>query len=115
MPNTCKSSVSHSPNTWQVSYDHFEKANLTRFSKVFDDGFTKWLDKYDDEKRKIFVREIFNIFYSNDLKTLQDITLKKELLVRLINTSKTIDPLVKEMAKDLLKVIGKTNLEYPLF
>ena len=107
--------VSHSPNTWQVSYDHLEKAKLTRFSKVFDDGFTKWLDKYDDEKRKIFVREIFNIFYSNNLKTLKDITLKKELLVRLINTSKTIDPLVKEMAKDLLKVIGKTNLEYPLF
>lgn len=107
--------VSHSPNTWQVSYDHFEKTKLTRFSKVFDDGFTKWLDKYDDEKRKIFVKEIFNIFYSNNLKTLQDITLKKELLVRLINTSKTIDPLVKEMAKDLLKVIGKTNLEYPLF
>jgi len=107
--------VSHSPNTWQVSYDHLEKTRLTRFSKVFDDGFTKWLDKYDDEKRKLFVREIFNVFYSNDLKTLQDITLKKELLVRLINTSKTIDPLVKEMAKDLLKVIGKTNLEYPLF
>lgn len=107
--------VSHSPNTWQVSYDHFEKTNLSRFSKVFDDGFTKWLDKYDDEKRKLFVREIFNIFYSNNLKTLLDIKLNKDLLINILNKSKEIDPEVKEMAMDLLKVIAKTNLEYPLF
>ena len=106
---------SHSALSWQVSYDHFEKAKLTRFSKVFDDGFSKWLDKYDDEKRKVFVREIFNIFYSNNLKTLLDIKLQKDLLISLINKSKEIDPEVKEMAMDLLKVVAKTNLEYPLF
>lgn len=106
---------SHSALSWQVSFDHFEKAKLTRFSKVFDDGFTKWLDKYDDEKRKKFVREIFNIFYSNNLKTLLDIKLQKDLLISLVNKSKEIDPEVKEMTKDLLKVVAKTNLEYPLF
>ena len=106
---------SHSALTWQISYDHFEKTTLTRFSKVFDDGFSKWLDKYDDEKRKKFVNEIFKVFYSNNLKTLLDIKIKKDLIINLINKSKEIDPEVKEMASDLLKVIAKTNLEYPLF
>ena len=106
---------SHGALSWQVSYDHFVKTKLTRFSKVFDDGFSKWLDKYDDEKRKLFVKEIFNIFYSNNLKTLLDIKLNKDLLINILNKSKEINPEVKEMTMDLLKVIAKTNLEYPLF
>lgn len=107
--------VSHDAASWQISYDHFEKTKLSRFSKVFDEGFSSWLDKYDDEKRKLFVREVFNIFYSNNLKTLNDIKLKKELLTKLIDKSKEVNPVVKDMVKDLLKVIAKTNLEYPLF
>ena len=110
-----KGFFSHSGLTWQVSYDHLEKEHLSRFSKVFDDGFSKWLDKYDDEKRKMFVEEVFKLFYENDIKSIEEIKLNKEFLITLFNTSKTLDESVKEMAKDLIKVIAKTNLEYPLF
>ena len=44
-----------------------------------------------------------------------DIKLKKELIVSVVKSSKEIDPIVKEMAMDLLKIISKTNFEYPLF
>ncbi len=107
--------MAHSAMTWQVSFDHLEKTVLSRSSKVFDEGFSKWLDKYDDEKRKKFVKEVFKIFYENDIKNLNEIKLKKDLIFGMVKTSKRLDPIVKEMAIDLIKVISKTNLEYPWF
>ena len=104
----------HTGLSWQVSYDHFEKEHLSRFSKVFDDGFSRWLDKYNDKQREMFVKEVFKLFYENNIKSLEEVKINKELIVTLFNTSKTLDESVKEMAKELIKVIGKTNLEYPL-
>ena len=37
--------ISHDTSTWQIDRDKFSRTNLTRFSKVFDDGFSRWLDK----------------------------------------------------------------------
>ena len=110
-----KGFLAHDPLSWQVSYDHFEKEKLSRSSKVFDEGFSKWLDKYDDERRKLFVKEVFKIFYENNLKTVNEIGLNKDLIFSMIKTSKNLDPIVKEMGLDLIKVITKTNLEYPWF
>lgn len=105
----------HDATTWQVSYDHFEKENLSRFSKVFDDGFTKWLDTYTDEDRKVFVKGIFNILKDNGIVNLVDIKIKKDLIINVLNSSKDINPLVKEMTMELIKIINKTNFEYFLF
>lgn len=110
-----KGFLAHDLLTWQVSYDHLEKDLLSRSSKVFDEGFTKWLDNYDDEKRKLFVTEVFKIMKENGIKDLMEINLKKELILNIIKQSKEINPLVKEMTIELFKVIGKTNFEYPLF
>lgn len=107
--------LAHDLSTWQVSYDHLEKEHLSRSSKVFYDGFSRWLDKYDDEKRKMFVKEIFDIIRKNNIKDLMEIQLKKELILNVVKQSKEINPMVKEMTIDLFKVIGKTNFEYPLF
>ena len=107
--------LAHDLSTWQVSYDHLEKEHLSRSSKIFDEGFTKWLDNYDDEKRKMFVKEVFKLMKENGIKDLMEINIKKELILNLIKQSKEINPMVKEMAIELFKVIGKTNFEYPLF
>lgn len=115
----CKSNkkgfLAHDLLTWQVSYDHLEKEKLSRSSKVFDEGFTRWLDKYDDEKRKMFVKEIFDVMRKNGIKDLTEIEIKKELILNVVKQSKEINPMVKEMTIELFKVIGKTNFEYPLF
>ncbi len=110
-----KGFMAHSLTTWQVSFDHLEKDVLSRSSKVFDEGFTRWLDNYDDEKRKLFVTEIFKIMKDNGIKDLMEIQLKKELILNLVKQSKEINQLVKEMTIELFKIIAKTNLEYPLF
>ena len=95
--------------------NHLEKEVLSRSSKVFDEGFTRWLDKYDDEKRKLFVTEIFKVMKENNIKDLMEIQLKKDLILNVVKQSKEINQLVKEMTIELFKVIAKTNLEYPLF
>ena len=110
-----KGFMAHDACTWLVSYDHLEKENISRFSKVFEDGFDKWLDKYDDEKRKKFVKEVFNFLRKNNINDLTEVKLKKDFIVNIVKTSKDIDPIVKEMALDLFKVISKTNFEYKLF
>lgn len=109
-----KGFFAHSGMTWQVSYDHLEKEHLSRFSKVFSDSFSTWLDKISDKDRKKFVKEAFKLFYDNNITSLEQVEVNKDLIVTLFNTSKTLDESVKEMAKELIRVIRKTNLEYPL-
>lgn len=106
--------VSHDPCTWQINYDTFQRAKLSRFSKVFDEGFSKWLDNYDDEKRKMFVEDVFNILRENNINTLLQFKENYKLIKSVLKSSKNINPLVKEMGLELIKVISKTNLEYPL-
>ena len=106
--------ISHNPATWQINYNTFQRAKLTRFSKVFDDGFSKWLDNYDDEKRRLFVKSMFDILRENKIETLLQFKDNYKLIQKVIKSSKNIDPIVKEMGMELIKVIAKTNLEYPL-
>lgn len=107
--------AAHDAMSWQVSYDHFIKDKLSRSSKVFEEGFESWLDKYDDEKRKLFVKSFFDLLRQNNITTLLQFKKQKDLIIKLIKSSKTLDPIVKEMTTDLVKVITKTNLEYPFF
>ena len=113
--STKKGIMAHDAFSWSVSYDHFEKGKLSRFSKVFDRGISSWLDKYDDEKRRLFVENIFKIMEDNNIKSLKEFKLKKEFIENIVKSSKEINPMVKDMTLDLLKVINKTNLEYPIF
>lgn len=106
--------VSHFPSTWQVNYNTFERAKLSRFSKVFDEGFAKWLSNYDEEQRELFVESAFKILKDNNIETLLQFNENYKLIFDILKSSKDINPVVKEMSIELFKVITKTNLEYPL-
>lgn len=109
-----KGLMAHDATTWVVEENHFKRDNLSRFSNVFNDGFSKWLDKYDYDKRKIFVNEITKLLKENEIESLLQIKEKKTLLIKIIKSTKDIDPFVKSMMLDLVKIINKTNLEYPI-
>ena len=106
--------VSHYPSSWQVNYNTFERAKLSRFSQVFDEGFSIWLDKYDDKQRETFVESIFDILKKHKIETLLQFNENYKLIFEILKSSKNVDPTIKEMGMELLKVISKTNLEYPL-
>lgn len=110
-----KGFMAHDAITWQVDNDHFIREKLSRFSQVLDAGVTRWLDKYDDEKRERLINSIFKILEENNIESL--IQLKKELklIFKIIKSSKDIDPIVKEMVVDLFQVLNETNKEYAWF
>lgn len=107
--------ISHDPTTWQIDNDKFERTKLSRFSKVFDEGFSKWLDNYTDLEREEFVKDIFDILRENKIETLLQFTENYKLIFDVLKASKNVNNVTKEMGKDLVKVITQTNLEYPLF
>ena len=107
--------VSHDAKTWQIDYNTFTRTNLSRFSKVFNEGFSKWLDSHNNEERELFTRNVFDVLKENNIETFMQFKDNYKLVLNVLKTSKNIDPRVKEMAKDLVRVINKTNLEYPLF
>ena len=106
--------VSHYPSSWQVNYNTFERAKLSRFSQVFDEGLSRWLDKYDDKQREMFVESIFDILKKHKIETLLQFNENYKLIFEVLKSSKNVDPTTKEMGMELLKVISKTSLEYPL-
>lgn len=107
--------LSHDARTWQVDFNSFTRTKLSRFSNVFDEGFSKWLDNYDEEERRLFVESIFDVLRDNNIDTLMQFKDNYRLIISVLKTSKKIDPKVKDMTRDLVRVINKTNLEYPLF
>lgn len=113
--SNAKGLLSHDATTWEVNYDKFTKDKLTKFSKVLDEGVITWLDKYDDKQREIFIDCLFEVLEKNNIKTLIDIKKNKNLIFKIMKSSKDLNPIVKEMFIELLKVINETNKEYYLF
>ena len=107
--------VSHDAKTWQIEYSTFKRSELSRFSRVFEDGFSRWLDSYSDEERELFTNNVFDILKENNIETFLQFRDNYKLILGVIKRSKKVDPRVKDMVKDLVKVISQTNLEYPLF
>ena len=109
-----KGIMAHDATTWITEDDHFKRETLSRFSNVFNDGISKWLDKYGYDKREIFEKEITKLLKENEIESLLQIKEKKTLLIKIIKSAKDIDPIVKKMVFDLVKLINKTNFEYPI-
>lgn len=104
--------IAHCTSYWKVENDHFVRDQLSKFSKVLDDGIIRWLDKYDDEKRERFVNSIFKTIEENNIKSIVQIKRNKKLILKILKSSKSLDPIVTDMIKDLIKIINKTNKEY---
>ena len=105
----------HDLITWQINYDHFVKDKLSRSSKIFDKGFTKWLDKYNKKERELFVNSIFDILKDNKIDDITKLKQNKYLILNIVKQSRHINPIAKEMTIELFKILSKTSIEYPLF
>lgn len=107
-----KPGSSHSALSWQVDYDHFQTREVSKFSKILDEGMTRWLDKYDYDQRRRFVNSIGKLMSDNGIVTLVDFKNNKRLIIDVLKSTKNMDPIVKEMSFDLIKIIGRLNIEY---
>ena len=107
-----KPGSSHSAMSWQVDYDHFKTREVSRFSRILDESMSRWLDKYDYNQLKRFVDSVGKVMSDNGIVTLVDFKNNKRLAIDVLKSTKTMDPIVKEMSFDLIKIIGMLNIEY---
>lgn len=98
---------SHATSTWLIEDDHFIRGELTTTSKIFDKGMLSWLDKYDDQKRKKFVDEVFNVLKENEIKTLVEIKTNPMDIIKIIKSSNNLSEDVREMINDFGNVMNK--------
>lgn len=95
--------------TWQIDDDKFVLANLSKFSKLLDKSIIKWLDKYDDSKKKEFVDCIFVIFNKNNIKSTLEVMESNKVILTLLKETINMGPIITEMLKDLISILRKCN------
>lgn len=95
----------HDMATWVVRDCRLERAELSSFSKILDEGMIKWLDKYDDKEREKFVEAVFLIFDRAGIDSLTDIMNNKRLIFRLIREANDFDKDMRAIIKDFFNVI----------
>ena len=92
--------------------DHFFNTKLTRFSLVFKEGISRWLDSYTYKEKKDFAISIFDLARKYKFKSLLDFRKRKLAFFRMVVSSKNVDKKTKEMVRRLLSIIIKCNKEY---
>ena len=80
-------------------------------SKLLDEGFNSWLNKYDYDTIECFVNNIGKILDDNNIITVLDFLENKKLIIDVLKSAKNMDPLVKSMTLDLIKVLYTLNKE----
>lgn len=103
--STRRSIYCHDMSTWVVRDCKLERAELSDFSKILDEGMIKWFDKYDDDKREKFVEALFMIFDRAGVESLMDIMNNKRLILKLIREAKELDKETGAIIKDFVSII----------
>ena len=107
-----KGFFAHNPKGWIIEDDHFLNTKLTRFSLVFKEGMSRWLDSYTYKEKKDFAISIFDLARKYKFKSLLDFRKRKRAFFRMIVSSKNVDKKTKEMVRKLLSIIIKCSKEY---
>ena len=104
--------LAHCTSYWKIENNCFKKDKLSNSSKILDTGVITWLDKYKDEEREKFVNSLFTIFEENNIDSLLELKKSIKPIFKIVKSSKNIDPIVKEMLKDLMQILIDTNKEF---
>lgn len=97
--------MAHDAQSWQVDGDDFVKVKLSMSSKVLDHGILTWLDNYNEQERKEFVKELFQIFKKHNVTSLLQFVEEPRLLIKLMKDTSNMDPIIKEMIKELVEIL----------
>jgi hypothetical protein len=107
--------MAHDARYWQVTDTDFVRVELSKFSKILDQGLLRWMDRYDNLQREKFVVEVFNMFRRTNITSLTDITNNYELLLKIIKDISNVDKVVAKMLKELVGILIECNKENIIF
>ena len=103
----------HDIYSWQIiRTDMIKLEKVSDTSDIINKSITKWLENTNPEQRKIFIDEIFELFYATNATTFGDI--KNKLPSNMITILKTYNEISKEDRKtinEMIKAFGKTYLQ----
>lgn len=100
-----KGAMAHDLHTWAVSDNAFMRAELDSYNKALETEIIKWLSKYTREERKRFVSSMFDILKRAEIESFLEITNNKKLILDLVNESKELSDIDREMLKDFLGML----------
>ena len=95
----------HNFTNWVISDDKLLITKLSNYSKIINKTVNKWLDKYSDSERELFVKELFLIFDRANIYSLTDINDNKKLIFNIIKETKGIDIKTKNMIMDFIYLL----------
>ena len=102
-----KGILDHNIMYWQVDGTHFKRAELSSMSQELDREIAKWLDEYEDEDKKKFVKNLDDIFKKAKIKSILDLKEKKSLILSLIYESKEMSNQSKKVLINFILILIK--------
>lgn len=99
--------VSHFAEMWRVSDNDFIKTDLDKASKTLEIEILKWLDKYNLEERKVFVKNLFDVFRKSDVDSLTQIMNSPKLIFRIIRETTKLDAFTGKMTRQFFGIVTK--------
>ena len=92
----------HNLANWVFDDDKLYITKLSGYSKLLDKTVSKWLDKYNDNEKEVFVRELFLIFDKAKVVDILDIIKNKKLIFSIIRETKGLDKNIRDMIMDFI-------------
>ena len=99
--------LSHFALNWQVDDEDLIDDTLKTSSIDLKDKMDKWLEKYNNDEKKVFVNEMFNIFDKYNIKSLMQILDKPTILIKLLNETSKVDYKTSNMFKEFVNMVRK--------
>ena len=101
-----KGLLQHNANTWNCYGPVFIKGELSPESKKIEKRILSWLDKHNDEQRKLFVESLFDIFKKSDITLCSQLRqIKISRMIRFIQVSRKLDKESKELILSVIRVL----------
>ena len=89
--------LSHFILNWEVDLENLVSDKMRQSTIDLQIRMNSWIEKYNDEQKKIFVEELFDIFEKNNIKSLIVILEKPSILIKLLKEKSKMN---NEMFKD---------------
>ena len=99
--------LSHFALNWQVDDNDLIDDTLKTSSIDLKDKMDKWLEKYNNDEKKVFVDEMFNIFDKYGIKSLMQILDKPTILIKLLSETSKVDYKTSNMFKEFVNMVRK--------
>ena len=108
-PRVVKSSavsiMQHDAMTWQVMGNRFVRAERTENSQFIEKVLTDWLNKVDDESRRVLVDQIFSVMQATGAETMKGVrTANLQSLTEAIQFARNLP---KEDRKEITQVFAQ--------